>query len=272
MPVIPKRKDDETALTTRIASALDAYITNQSTGTTFTRHTTGQGLHNLPQTEVFPDIVRRLDEQRIIALEVKTQINHKFKSYSHPQRKVYEALFKCNVPIFYCYNKDERVSEFVRGANLLNANKASSPSEVSDEEGYIIKYDLHGTLLDIVGKLERAEEGLTGVGKGVLFPYLTGGMSSEIGIRQLLLGYNAGDRSFNLMDQDYLMAVADQIDKALNIRMKYRGAFKDKTVDEICTIFTNYTDDFSQSLHAYESQYTTKTKPRRSSTLDGPSM
>lgn len=206
-----EKPEDETELTQHIASALDQYIEGG-----FARACTvgikRQDQSSLARSEIFPDLVKRLDESRILSLEVKVRhsstvgglVKHRFKSFDAKQRKIYEVMYACNVPIFYCYNAGDKLHELLSGEQILRSNKASEPKLVCDENGVVELYDQHRTLLEVIQKLKSGSIGRKGKASDVIFPFIAGENTSRLGIRRLILAYNIPHSQYEIYDDDYV--------------------------------------------------------------------
>jgi hypothetical protein len=251
---------DETELTTHIASALNDYISG-SLGRSCTMNSARQALELLQKKDAFADIVKRLDKNTILSLEVKTQATlvrdgrHKFKSYNAVQRRIYEALFECGVPVFYCYNRDEAPQEHLTSLEILDANNSSEPADVCDNTGVIESFDSHGTLKNLIDDLRTGKQGKRDCASDILFPYLAGETTSRVGIRQLLLAYNSYDKSFDLYDHKFFETLVPAISASLKKKMNLPNDLSSMTKEEIVSVFQMYRSDFKSKISKVEQNW-----------------
>jgi len=248
---MPYDERDEAALTTYISSALEVYLSDNQYQASYTASTAKQSLERLHEAEKFVDLVRRVTNSKVLALEIKvrktTSSGHDLPSFREKQHNILNAVFAHKVPLHYAYNKieEEDVANYKSRGVLKNIN-VSIPSEIDKK---VKLYDKHGSLLSLVDSLVSGGDG--DECKAAYFSKAFNQYSSAIGLRRMLIAYNIEESAVDIFDDEGLAAFGECIEEfmGVNLEFDFQGLVNKSSASKLKGKVKVFIDKFEECLN-----------------------
>jgi hypothetical protein len=210
---------DEIHLQTRIACALDAWIPDSDS---MVSNSVAQAL-SVDSDRAFFDLLKPLDNCSVIALEIKVQESGRFKSFNEAQRRVLNAAFGAGVPVFYCFNHDDVITN----ANALDCSTVS-PDRITEAKLGVdhSPVALHARIEDLKNK-----GGAKGIGDLIACGAIAHDRHANI---KGLLFFAATDKEVICLDPELLQSAFERYCGTFHI---YPKALREMDTSELKTHF-----------------------------------
>jgi hypothetical protein len=214
---------DESEFQGAVKSALDSYVRNCSganLGEAYTPGPVRQAFRNINRTYCF-DIIKRLTESELLILELKVATpGGGLRSFNVKQWRVYCALWKTNLPIYYCFNlADDYVQKSDPVYTLENSGVAPPPAY---SKGVFV-----GGLEGTVSLKEKVDQMMIDHSR-IKMPTKTTAVAAlfskgvirsvrDLNTKMLLFAYNASERVFTLYTTEELTSFYDIYESSVSL-------------------------------------------------------
>lgn len=233
----------EATLVSWIGGALDYYLPS-GLKSHYIRENTAQDIQNFFLENKYFDLVKRISEYSIIALEVKYNYGAdnggvELRKYKGLQHTILLALEDFGIPVHYCYNRlGSSELETKRLGDLLAANNAPKPRELLTTNGKIAS-NIHKNLKEVVDDMLSAS-GASSESALALFGVIAGTDASAFGVRQLLLAYHQPTKKLIIVDEDDVRRIRNVIESQMKVKLQIARPRDENSVDEWRKAFSRF--------------------------------
>lgn len=238
--------EDETTFSHYVASSLDGYCAKSFRA--FAKHSRLQNLNDITRKEVCFDLVKRLSNGCVVALELKVADVYpnqlKLRSPNKQQNNALIALYSSNVGCNYCYNYEE-LSTYQRCTDEEVLSKCRAPEPINFRNP-IDRPNGHQSLKDLIDRLSnRKSAGFDGIAR--IFLDCDNNASHIPGARRLFLFHNSINQNFEKYTNDEIIKIKNALEYHLNIEFSLTLS-ENPSVSEYKNALNDYAKKFANHL------------------------